>query len=110
MKDRRSGRERRAVERQNVVVDTEWEDAGGARRGGTISDISTAGCYVLCSGDVEDGDAVKIFLPLDAEMRIEFAGEVANHFLEIGFALRFNELSSAQKDFLKKFIGEVKKR
>ncbi len=107
MKDRRSGRERRAVERKSVVVEIEWEDANGARQAGTISDVSAAGCYVLCSGEVEDGDAVKIFLPLSDGMKIEFAGEVVNHFLEIGFAARFGETSAAQKDFLEKFIDTL---
>lgn len=105
MKDRRSGRERRATERKSVVVEIEWENAVGERSGGTISDVSAAGCYVLCSGEVEDGDAVKIFLPLAGGMRVEFAGEVVNHFLEIGFAARFVDLSDAQTDFLRDFIA-----
>ena len=109
MKDRRSGKERRATERTSVVVDTEWEGASGERQAGTISDISRRGCYVLCSGDVEDGETVKIFLPLADGMRVEFAGEVANHFIEIGFAIRFTEMSDAQKDFLEKFIGALQK-
>ena len=110
MNDRRSGKERRAFERVNVVVDTEWADASGARHVGTISDISSLGCYVLCAGSVEDGDAVKIFLPLGSDgMRVEFSGEVANHFLEIGFAARFTDLSEAQADFLQKFIDEARK-
>lgn len=109
MKDRRSGRERRATERASVVVDTEWAGASGERQPGTISDISRHGCYVLCAGEVEDGESVKIFLPLADGMRVEFSGEVANHFPEIGFAARFTDVSIAHKDFLEKFIQEVRK-
>lgn len=95
--------------RTSVVIDTEWETANGERCDGTISDVSNRGCYVLCSGEVEDGESVKIFLPLSDGMKVEFAGEVVNHFLEIGFAVRFAEMSDAQKDFLGKFIDALRK-
>lgn len=107
-KDRRSGKERRKETRTSIVVDTEWESAaGGGRKPGIISDISTRGCYVLCSSEVEDGESVKIFLPLDDGMRVEFTGEVANHFFEIGFAVRFSDISDAHKEFLEKFIAAL---
>ena len=105
-KDRRSGRDRRAVERASIAVETEWESAAGEREMGIINDISMTGCFVLCSGEVEDGEAVKVFLPLSDGMKIEFAGEVANHFFEIGFAVRFTKMSDGQKDFLEKFIDK----
>ena len=104
IKDRRSGEERRAIERLIVNIEIEWESTKG-RKQGTISDISIQGCFVLCSGDVEDGENVKLFLPLADGMRVQFWGEVVNHAYEIGFAARFVELSNAQKDFLEKLIG-----
>ncbi len=109
MKDRRSGRERRAAARVSISVETQWESAAAAseRQAGIISDISTTGCFVLCSGEVEDGEKVKVFLPLGDAKKIEFAGEVANHFLEIGFGIRFTEMSAARKDFLEKFIDAL---
>jgi hypothetical protein len=104
--DRRSGNDRRAVERVNVNIDIQWEGLVG-RKLGTISDISALGCFVLCSGEVADGETVKIFLPLSDGMKVQFWGEVANHILEIGFAARFIELSDAQKDFLEKFVDTL---
>lgn len=104
--DRRSGKDRRAVERAGVTIDVEWEGLIG-RKPGTIGDISAQGCFVLCSGEVEDGENVRIFLPLSDGMRVQFWGEVANHVLEIGFAVRFIELSDAQKDFLEKFTDSL---
>ncbi len=106
--ERRSGKDRRAVERANVAIDVEWEGLIG-RKPGTIGDISAHGCFVLCSGEVEDGENVRIFLPLSDGMKVQFWGEVANHILEIGFAARFIELSDAQKDFLEKFIDSLQK-
>jgi len=106
--DRRSGRNRRKVERVSVNIDVEWEGLTG-RKSGTISDISAIGCFILSSGELTDGEAVKIFLPLTDGMKVQFWGEVVNHVFEIGFAVRFIELSEAQKDFLEKFIDTLKK-
>ncbi len=106
--DRRSGHNRRKVERISVTIDVEWEGLTG-RLSGTISDISTVGCFILSSGEVTDSESVKIFLPLTDGMKVQFWGEVVNHVFEIGFAVRFIELSDAQKDFLEKFIDTLKK-
>lgn len=107
VQDRRSGRERRSLERFKVNIDVEWEGLVG-RKNGTISDISTQGCFILCSGEVEDTETVKIFFPLTDGRRIEFWGEAVNHVYEIGFAIRFIDLSDAQKDFLEKFVDTLR--
>ena len=107
LKDRRSGNERRTLERFPVNIDVEWEGLVG-RKTGSISDISIIGCFVLCSGEVEDGENVKIFFPLTDGRKIQFWGEVVNHVFEIGFAIRFIELSEAQKDFLEKFTDTLR--
>jgi hypothetical protein len=97
--DRRSGQERRGTNRYGVTVDVEWETTSG-RRPGSISDVSFDGCFVLSSGEVEDGDAVHLFIPLADGMKVQFNGKVANHVYEIGFGLRFDPLSSAQREIL----------
>jgi len=106
--DRRSGRSRRKIERVSVNIDVEWEGLVG-RKSGTISDISIVGCFILSSGEVTDGESVRIYLPLSDGMKVEFWGEAVNHVYEIGFAVRFIELSEAQKDFLEKFVDSLKK-
>ena len=107
LKDRRSGRERRAIQRYNASIDIEWEGLVG-RKPGTISDMSVVGCFILCSGEVEDGENVKIFFPLTDGRKIQLWGEVTNHVYEIGFAIRFIELSEAQKDFLEVFVETLR--
>ena len=107
--DRRSGTDRRNVERYGVQIEVEWEGLIG-RKPGTISDISATGCFVLCSGEVDDGETVKIFLPISDGMKVQFWGEVVNHVIEIGFGARFIELSPAQKDFLDQFIASLRKK
>lgn len=98
--DRRSGRERREVERQNVSIEVEWDGEDG-RREGTISDLSEAGCFVLTSGQVAEGDIVKLFLPLGDGMKVEVNGEVRNFVFEIGFALKFLDPTDAQTSVIK---------
>ncbi len=105
--DRRGGIERRAVERFKVNIEVEWEGLIG-RKPGIISDISQHGCFVLSSGEVEDSENVKIFLPLSDGRKIQFWGEVSNHVFEIGFAVKFIELSDAQKEFLEVFVDTLR--
>jgi hypothetical protein len=107
IRDRRSGDDRRTLDRFKVNIETEWEGLAG-RKSGTISDLSTVGCFVLCSGEVEDGEKLKIFFPLTDGRRIQLWGEVANHIYEIGFAMRFIELTDAQKDFLEVYVDTLR--
>ena len=97
--DRRSGEERRSTNRYSVEVEIEWQD-GSRGSTGSLSDVSLDGCFVLSSGDVNDGDPVKIYVPIGDGMKVEFTGTVANHVLEIGFGLRFDRLSTAQRELL----------
>jgi len=106
--DRRAGDDRRAVERLNVNIEVEWEGLIG-RKTGTISDISPIGCFVLCSGEVEDGENVKLFFPLTDGRNIQFWCEVSNHVFEIGFAVKFIELSDSQKEFLEVFVDTFRR-
>lgn len=106
-RERRSGEDRRALVRYNANIEIEWEGLVG-RKPGSISDFSEFGCFVLSSGEVEDGENVKIFFPLTDGRKIQLWGEVVNHVYEIGFAVRFIELTEAQKDFLEVFVDTLR--
>lgn len=108
MQDRRSGNERRASNRFPIEVDIEWE-ASGNRQGGTISDVSLDGCFVLGPGEVNDGDNVKLFVPLADGMKVQFDGLVANHVFEIGFGVRFAPLNAAQRELLIQLVQDAEK-
>lgn len=97
------GIERRSGQRFNAELDIEWECVDG-RSAGVLSDISTNGCFVLSAGSVADGEAVKIFVPVDDATSVEFVGKVANSTPEIGFAVRFGEVSEAHRDFIARLI------
>ena len=105
-RDRRSGEERRGSNRYPVEIDVQWESSGG-RQPGSVSDVSLDGCFVLSSGDVNDGEIVRLFIPLSDGMKVEFSGKVANHVFEIGFGVRFDKLSAAQRDLLARIVKDV---
>ena len=105
--DRRAGGDRRTAPRYSVNINVEWQAAVG-RKKGTVNDISREGCFVLCSGEVEDGERVLVFFPLSDGIKVQFTCEVVNHIYEIGFGVRFMELSAAQKEFLTKLIDSLK--
>ena len=109
IRDRRSGNERRGIKRIVANIKVEWEGANG-RQQGTINDLSRQGCFILCSGEVEDGEYVKVFLPLADKMKVQFWGEVVNHIYEIGFAVRFIELSDPQKEFLERLVKRIENK
>jgi len=106
IRDRRSGTERRASNRYSLELNVEWEGTTG-RQPGTISDVSIDGCFVLSSGDINDGDDVKVFVPLADGMKVQFNGKVANHVYEIGFGVRFEQLTGAQRDVLMKIVRDT---
>ena len=105
VQDRRSGEERRQTKRYPLEINVEWQGSAG-RLPGSICDVSLDGCFVLCSGDVIDGENVKVFVPLTDGMRAEFTGRVANSVVEIGFGMKFDQLSAAQRDLLVKIVRE----
>ena len=109
MSKRREGKERRLARRFAITIDVEWEGLVG-RQQGTISDVSMLGCFVLCSGEVENGETVRIFFPVGDGMKVQFWGEVVNHVYEIGFGVRFIELNEPQQEFLENLIRSATNR
>lgn len=103
IRDRRSGHDRRAFARFAAHFDLEWESLTG-KQPGTISDISATGCFILCSGAVEDGENVRIFLPTERGNIAVVWGEVVNHVEEIGFAMRFIEIGNNERLALERLL------
>ena len=98
--------ERRSSPRAPVSLGIQWEGYVGPRKG-TISDISTGGCFVLCSGEVLDGQRVKISLKLPKGKAVQLWGEVVNHVDDIGFAVRFVGIGDGEKKFLSKLVDRA---
>ncbi|HEX8500052.1 MAG TPA: PilZ domain-containing protein [Pyrinomonadaceae bacterium] len=82
------GMERREVERYKVNLRARWQGRRAARDG-TVTDISTAGCFVLTDDLlVERGELVKVELLLPAGV-VTLWGHVIYSAEEIGFGLRY---------------------
>ena len=82
------GMERRLTERFKVNIRALWEGSR-ARRDGTVTDISTAGCFVLTEDiGVEKRELVRIELLLPGGV-ITLWGQVIYKADEIGFGVRF---------------------
>lgn len=77
------------------------------RRPARISDVSLDGCFVLSSGEVDDGQIVKVFFPLSNGKRILFWGKIVNHVFDVGFGLKFVGVTDVQQSMLKKLIGQL---
>ena len=107
MKDRRQSEDRRRTDRFRLEMPVEWEGSSG-RGTGTLSDLSPTGCFVLCTGDAEDGDQVRVDIPLSSGGTVSLWGEVANHVHEIGFGLRFIGLTESQRTYIERFIDTLR--
>jgi PilZ domain len=105
--DRRNGGDRREKERFGLEMNVVWEGSSG-RAPGTMSDVSSTGCFVLCNADVEDGDQVRIDIPLNTGGTLSLWGEVINHVQEIGFGVRFVALTDTQRTYLERFTDTLK--
>jgi hypothetical protein len=82
------GMERRLAERFKVNIRARWEGPR-TRREGTVTDISTAGCFVLTEDiGVEKRELVKVELLLPGGA-ITLWGTVIYKADEIGFGVRF---------------------
>ena len=105
--DTQPSNDRRSEKRYTVTIDIEWE-RNGKRHAGTISDLSEGGCFVLTGVEVEDGEEVKLFLPIGDGMKVQYAGEITNHVHEIGFAAQFSRVSEAQRNILTSYLRAEK--
>ena len=82
------GMERRLAQRYKVNIRARWEGPR-TRREGTVTDLSTAGCFILTEDlGVERRELIKIELLLPGGV-ITLWGHVIYKADEIGFGVRF---------------------
>lgn len=106
--DRRKGKERRQHARYAVRIDVDWENPVGRHRA-KVSDVSLTGCFLLSSGEVDDGQIVKLYFPLSNDRKALFWGKIVNHVFDVGFGLKFVAVTDAQQSLLKRLIGNLGK-
>lgn len=96
------GDERRSEERVRLAVEVEW-DLNDGTRSGTLSDLTSKGCFILASGFFDEGTTVRVGIPMSDGYLVDIVGVIVNQVPDIGFALRFVDLTETQKEFLKTF-------
>lgn len=97
--------ERRAAERLRIDLDVRWEALRTQGRG-AVCDLSSLGCFVLTSAEVEPGDLIRIEIKFPDEIA-PLWGHVAYAVAEIGFALRFAFADHADKQSLNQLIESL---
>ena len=100
--------ERRKSERVRTQLDARWEGVL-TRRNGTIVDISTSGCFILTSDDVQPKELIRLEIEMPTGRDIYLWGEVVYQVHEMGFAVRFTGTSETEHkmlDMLLEYIRE----
>jgi hypothetical protein len=108
MLDRVKIRDRRRQWRYAVRIRVDWETLKG-RHSGWISDVSSMGLFVLSAGKVEDGQMVKVYLPLSDGRKVVFWGKIVNHTFDVGFALKLVSVTNAKQSLLNRLVNNLAK-
>ncbi len=100
---RPNGNETRAYPRANRTFEGSWEGASG-KQAVRITDISERGCFVESMAYLPPGQRVHLKLVLPEAGELGFTGEVVNVDPNIGFGLRFVEMTAHQTTALKQTV------
>ncbi|SRR6266404_1768499 len=97
--------ERRAAERLRIDLNARWEGLRTQGRG-AVSDLSSLGCFVLTSGDVEPGELIRLEINFP-QKPVSFWGQVVYAVAEIGFAVRFAFGADDERHLLEQLIKKL---
>lgn len=84
--------ERRATHRIQRYLTATWEGNSGVHDA-TISDLSANGCFILTSGATKNNEYIKVSLLIPEKGWVNLCAVVTNYFEEIGFGVRFVQLT-----------------
>ena len=84
--------ERRQHQRVPLLLDVVWEGGAGRYEVHT-TDVGMGGCFIDSLGQVTVGEALYFKLRLPGGRWVEFRGKVASAFPNIGFGVRFLNMS-----------------
>ena len=98
--------ERRKSKRADVQLPARWESLAGVHEG-TVSNISTGGCFVQSSDKVAVWDPIKVEIQLPTERWIYLWGVVVHRVPDSGFAIRFTVFDDKEQTMLTLLIDYV---
>jgi hypothetical protein len=99
-------RERRDSKRVWADITAQWHGLLKSREG-SISDMSLTGCFILTGGEVSPGELVSVEIDLPGLLRMQLWGKVVYHIADMGFALRFKDLSVTDTTLLARLIEYI---
>ncbi len=82
-------------------------DSSSGKREARISDISLGGCYVDTITPAGEGESVSLQIRVPAtEEMIPFTGTVVYSMEQLGFGVRFTDMTDKQRAFLEEIVGK----
>src|SRR3989442_14286321 len=87
--------ERRTAKRVRLNLRTRWETLMTQGRG-TVSDLSSTGCFVLSGGEVNPGELTRLEIHFPEGLP-SLWGEVVYSIAGMGFAIRFKFASKSER-------------
>lgn len=91
--------EMRRDQRVSLPLEAHCEGLSG-KYSARLSDISLGGCYVESIALVTTGESIHFEIQLPTGRWLPLKGEVAYHHPNLGFGIRFIELSDLQREML----------
>ncbi len=88
-----AGPERRESPRYKVSLRARWGGGEWAGLGGTVTDLSADGCFVMAEGEVAEGELVQVEVELPGGEPLPLWGSVVHRVEGRGFAIRFSTFS-----------------
>ena len=99
--------ERRRADRGTIYLEATWVGDAG-RHGARVSDLSVGGCYLDTIGQAAVGEILTINVQLPKGDWITLQGKVAHLQSDMGFGIRFTNLSNEQRKFVNQLIAATK--
>ncbi len=99
--------DRRKANRGTIILEATWEGDAG-RHGARVSDMSMGGCYLDTIGQVEVGEILNINVQLPEGEWITLRGTVAHLHPNLGFGIRFDDLSDDQRKLVTRLIAATR--
>jgi len=99
--------ERRTKKRYEVCLDAIWDGARGNSQA-RITDLSEDGCYVDSISEAVTGEILHLKVQLLNGEWLDITGEVAHTFPQIGFGIRFVNVTMTQRQKLFALLEHLK--
>ena len=96
-------KESRRAPRVKVNLRARWEGDSGQQEA-NVTNLSKNGCFILTGGNVETKELIRLEIMFPDDASIYPWGEVVEVADEIGFALQFTSLDTADEKQLAKFL------